>query len=149
FRSEKDTNWEGAFRVPAMIRWPGHIKAGEVCNEIVSALDWSPTLVAAAGMPDVKDRLLKGYTAGAKTVKVHQDGYNLLPFLTGQETRDPRREFFLFQRRWRHRRPPRGELEGRVRRAAGAWHDADLGGAVHGVAAAEAVRPARRSVRAR
>jgi len=96
FRSEKDTNWEGAFRVPAMIRWPGHIKAGEVCNEIVSALDWSPTLVAAAGMPDVTGRLLKGYTAGAKTFKVHQDGYNLLPFLTGQETRDPRHEFFYF-----------------------------------------------------
>jgi arylsulfatase len=96
FRSEKDTNWEGAFRVPAMIRWPGHIQPGTVCNDIVSALDWSPTLLAAAGVPDMKDRLLKGYTAGAKTFKVHQDGYNLLPFLTGQESRDPRREFFYF-----------------------------------------------------
>ncbi len=97
FRSEKDTNWEGAFRVPAMIRWPGHIPPGHVCNDIVSALDWSPTLLAAAGVPDVKDQLLRGYAAGAKTFKVHQDGYNLLPFLTGQEgARDPRREFFYF-----------------------------------------------------
>jgi arylsulfatase len=96
FRSEKNTNWEGAFRVPCMIRWPGHIKAGEVSNDIVSALDWSETLVAAAGMPDVKDRLLKGYAAGAKTFKVHQDGYNLLPYLTGHDKQSPRREFFYF-----------------------------------------------------
>jgi arylsulfatase len=79
-----------------MIRWPGHIQPGQVCNDIVSALDWSPTLLAAAGVPDVTNRLLKGYTAGTKTFKVHQDGYNLLPFLTGQTTRDPRREFFYF-----------------------------------------------------
>src|SRR6185437_10272520 len=65
FRNEKTTDWEGAFRVPAMIRWPGHVQTGQVCNEIVSALDWSPTLVAAAGVPDVKERLLKGYAAGA------------------------------------------------------------------------------------
>jgi arylsulfatase len=96
FRSEKDTNWEGAFRVPAMIRWPGHIKAGEVSNEIISALDWSPTLLAAAGVPDVKERLLKGYQAAAKTFKVHQDGYNQLPYLTGQADRSARREFFYF-----------------------------------------------------
>src|SRR5258708_31206890 len=83
FRSEKATNWEGAFRAPAMIRWPGHIKAGEVSNEIVSALDWSPTLLAAAGDPNVKEELLKGYQAGSKKFKVHQDGYNQLPFLTG------------------------------------------------------------------
>jgi arylsulfatase A-like enzyme len=96
FRNEKTTNWEGAFRVPAMIRWPGHVQPGQICNDIVSALDWSPTLLAAAGVPDIKERLLKGHTAGAKTFKVHQDGYNLLPFLTGQDTRDPRREFFYF-----------------------------------------------------
>ena len=96
FRSEKNTNWEGAFRVPAMIRWPGHIKAGEVSNEIVSALDWSPTLLAAAGIPDMKERLLKGYQAGSKTFKVHQDGYNQLPYLTGQEPRGARREFLYF-----------------------------------------------------
>jgi len=96
FRSEKDTNWEGAFRVPAMIRWPGHIQPGQICNDIVSALDWSPTLLAAAGVADVKERLLTGYTAAGKTFKVHQDGYNLLPFLTGEAPRDPRREFFYF-----------------------------------------------------
>jgi arylsulfatase len=96
FRSEKATNWEGAFRVPAMIRWPGHIPAGQVSNEIVSALDWSPTLLAAAGVPDIKERLIKGHPAGGKTFKVHQDGYNQLPYLTGQEPRSPRREFFYF-----------------------------------------------------
>ena len=63
FRSEKDTNWEGAFRVPAMVRWPGHIKPGKVSNEMISGLDWFPTLLAAAGDPDVKDRLLKGWQA--------------------------------------------------------------------------------------
>jgi arylsulfatase len=96
FRSEKDTNWEGAFRVPAMIRWPGHIKPGQVSNEIVSALDWSPTLLAAAGVPDVKERLLKGYQSGNKTFKAHQDGYNQLPYLTGEVAQSPRREFFYF-----------------------------------------------------
>jgi arylsulfatase A-like enzyme len=96
FRSEKATNWEGAFRVPAMIRWPGHIKPGQVSNEITSALDWSPTLLAAAGIPDIKEQLLKGYQAGAKTFKVHQDGYNQLPYLTGEQPQSPRREFFYF-----------------------------------------------------
>jgi len=96
FRNEKTTNWEGAFRVPAVIRWPGHIKAAGVSNEIFSALDWSPTLLAAAGIPDIKERLLKGYKAGAKTFKVHQDGYNQLPYLTGQVPQSPRREFFYF-----------------------------------------------------
>ena len=96
FRSEKDTNWEGAFRVPAMIRWPGHIQAGQVSNEIVSALDWCPTLLAAAGDTDITAELLKGYQAGAKTFKVHQDGYNQLPYLTGQVPKSPRREFIYF-----------------------------------------------------
>ena len=96
FRSEKTTNWEGAFRVPAMIRWPGHIKPDQVSNEIFSALDWSPTLLAAAGIPDITEKLLKGYRAGDKTFKVHQDGYNQLPYLLGQQSRSPRREFFYF-----------------------------------------------------
>lgn len=96
FRSEKDTNWEGAFRVPAMVRWPGHIKAGEVSNEIVSGLDWFPTLVAAAGDADVKDRLLKGTNLGNKSFKVHLDGYNQLPYLTGQQPKSARSEFFYF-----------------------------------------------------
>jgi arylsulfatase A-like enzyme len=96
FRSEKDTNWEGAFRVPAFIRWPGHIKPDSVSNEIVSGLDWLPTLLAAAGDPDVKGKLLKGYTVGDMTYKVHLDGYNQLPYLTGQETKSARKEFFYF-----------------------------------------------------
>jgi arylsulfatase A-like enzyme len=96
FRSEKATNWEGAFRVPAMIRWPGHIKSGQTSNEIFSALDWSPTLLAAAGIPDIKEKLLKSYRAGDKTFKVHQDGYNQLPYLLGEQSRGPRREFFYF-----------------------------------------------------
>jgi arylsulfatase A-like enzyme len=83
FRSEKNTNWEGAFRVPAMVRWPGHIKPGEVSNEMVSGLDWFPTLLAAAGDTDIKDRLLKGTSLGGKNFKVHLDGYNQLPLLTG------------------------------------------------------------------
>jgi arylsulfatase A-like enzyme len=96
FRSEKDTNWEGAYRVPAMVRWPGHIKPGTVSNDIVSHLDWAPTLLAAAGAPDVKDKLLKGYKTGNKNFKVHLDGYNQLPYLTGQEPKSPRQEFFYF-----------------------------------------------------
>jgi arylsulfatase len=96
FRSEKNTNWEGAFRVPAFIRWPGHIKGDSVSNEIVSGLDWMPTLVAAGGDPDVKQKLLKGYNAGSMTYKVHLDGYNILPYLTGQEPKSPRREFIYF-----------------------------------------------------
>jgi arylsulfatase len=96
FRNEKNSNWEGAFRVPAMVRWPGQIKAGTVTNEIVSHMDWLPTLLAMAGEPDIKGKLLKGHKAGSKTFKVHLDGYNLLPFLTGKEAKSPRKEFFYF-----------------------------------------------------
>jgi arylsulfatase A-like enzyme len=96
FRSEKNTNWEGAFRVPAFIRWPGYIKPNSVSNEIVSGLDWMPTLLATAGDPEVKQKLLKGYNAGGMTYKVHLDGYNILPYLTGQEPKSPRREFIYF-----------------------------------------------------
>jgi arylsulfatase len=96
FRSEKDTCWEGAFRVPCMIRWPGHIKPDSVCNEIVSGLDWLPTLLAVAGEPDIKEKLLKGHDADGQTFKVHLDGYNQLPYLTGQQEKGPRREFIYF-----------------------------------------------------
>jgi arylsulfatase len=96
FRSEKDTNWEGAFRVPAMVRWPGKIKAGSISNEITSHLDWLPTILAAAGDPHIKEKLLGGVTIGRKTFKVHLDGYNLLPHLTGKEAKNPRQEFFYF-----------------------------------------------------
>jgi len=96
FRSEKDTNWEGAFRVPAMVRWPGHIKAGEVSTQMFSGLDWFPTLLAAAGDTTVKDRLLKGADIGGNTFKVHLDGYNQLDYLTGQKPNSERTEFAYF-----------------------------------------------------
>jgi arylsulfatase A-like enzyme len=96
FRSEKATNWEGAFRVPALVRWPGKIKPGQISNEIVSGLDWLPTFVAAAGDPDIKEKLLEGYTTGNKSFKNHLDGYNLLPYLTGREEKSPRKSFFYF-----------------------------------------------------
>ena len=96
FRNEKNSNWEGAYRVPAMVRWPGKIKPGTVSNDIMSHLDWAPTLLAAAGVPDIKERLLKGYNIGKTTYKVHLDGYNFVPYLTGQEKKGPRTEFFYF-----------------------------------------------------
>jgi arylsulfatase len=96
FRSEKNTNWEGAFRVPCMIRWPGHIPAGSVSNDIVSGLDWFPTLMAATGDTAVTTRLLKGTEAGGKRFKIHLDGYNQLPYLTGQEPTSRRHQFFYF-----------------------------------------------------
>jgi arylsulfatase len=96
FRSEKNTGWEGGFRVPFMVRWPDKIQAGTVSNAIMSNLDWSPTLLAAAGAPNVKEKLLEGYEAAGKTFKVHLDGYNFLPYLTGQETTSPRMEYFYF-----------------------------------------------------
>jgi arylsulfatase len=91
FRSEKNTNWEGAYRVPCEVRWPGKIPAGVVSNGIVAHQDWLPTLLAAAGAPDAKERLLTGLRAGDMTYKVHIDGYNLLPHLTGKEKESPRR----------------------------------------------------------
>jgi arylsulfatase len=92
FRNEKNSNWEGAFRVPAMVRWPGRIRPGSVSNDIVSGLDWFPTLLAAAGDTGIKDRLRTGWQTGGRTYKVHLDGYNQLPYLTGQQDK----EFFYF-----------------------------------------------------
>jgi len=96
FRGEKNTNWEGGWRVPAMARWPGRIPAGAVSNEIIHHMDWLPTFVAAAGDPDVKQKLLKGHRAAGKSFKVHLDGYNFLPHLTGQQEKGPRDEIFYF-----------------------------------------------------
>jgi arylsulfatase len=98
FRSEKDTNWEGAFRVPAMIRWPGHVKAGEIVNGIVSGLDWFPTLLAAAGDPGVKDRLLNGWQpqGSTTTFRDHLDGFNQLDYITGKTDKSARNEFYYF-----------------------------------------------------
>jgi arylsulfatase len=96
FRSEKNTNWEGAFRVPLIVRWPGKIKAGSISNEIVQHHDWLPTFLAMAGASDVIDKLTKGYKAIGRTYKNHIDGLNLLPYLTGQEQKSPRDFFFYF-----------------------------------------------------
>ena len=94
FRSQKDTNWEGAWRVPAFIRWPGKIKAGSILNGIVSHQDMLPTLLAAAGDPDVSKKLLDGYKVGNKNFKVHIDGINVLPYITGAVKESPRDYFF-------------------------------------------------------
>jgi arylsulfatase A-like enzyme len=98
FRGEKNTNWEGGWRVPAMVRWPGKIKAGSVSNEIMHHMDWLPTFVAAAGDDKVKEKLLKGHTSKAlgRSYKVHLDGYNFLPYLTGKTAQGPRKEIFYF-----------------------------------------------------
>ncbi len=97
FRGEKNTNWEGGWRVPAMVRWPGKIKAGEVSNEIMHHMDWLPTFLAAAGKPNIKEELKKGgVRAIGRNYKVHLDGYNFLPFLTGQTDKGPRKEVFYF-----------------------------------------------------
>ena len=96
FRSEKNTNWEGAFRVPEMIRWPGHIPAGVVSNEIVQHHDWLPTFLAAAGEPDIVEKLKAGHNVGDKAFKVHIDGFNLLPYLTGDVDRSPRKGLVYF-----------------------------------------------------
>ena len=93
FRSEKNTNWEGAYRVPAMIRWPGHIKPGTVSNEMVSHNDWLPTFAAMGGDDQVNDKLLKGYKVGAMNFRIHLDGFNLVPYLTGKEPKSPRTSF--------------------------------------------------------
>ena len=90
FRSEKNTNWEGGWRVPAFVRWPAKFKAGTVINGIVSHQDWLPTFLAAAGEPKIIEKLLKGHKAGNKTFKVHIDGYNMLPYFMGKEKESPR-----------------------------------------------------------
>lgn len=95
FRGEKNTGWEGGFRVPAMIRWPGHIKPGTIVDGMFASYDWFPTLVAAAGDANIKDELLKGYKTTSMTYKVHLDGYNQLDFLQGKGD-NQRKEFFYW-----------------------------------------------------
>ena len=96
FRNEKNSNWEGAYRVPYLMRWPGVIEPGSVCNEVMTHLDWLPTLLAAAGDPDIKEKLKTGHQAGDKTFRVHLDGYNFVPYFKGEEKKGPRVEFFYF-----------------------------------------------------
>ena len=94
FRNEKNSNWEGAYRVPAMVRWPGQIPAASVLDGIVSHNDWFVTLLAAAGVPDIADQLHAGTDIGGTTYKVHLDGHNQLPYLTGETDESPRKHFF-------------------------------------------------------
>jgi arylsulfatase A-like enzyme len=96
FRGEKATTWEGGIRVPLLVRWPARIKGRQVSNEIISHQDWLQTLLAAVGEPDVKQKLLKGYKVGDMTYKVHLDGYNFLPYLSGEAKKGPRKEIFAF-----------------------------------------------------
>ncbi len=96
FRSQKDTNWEGGWRVPCFMRWPGKIKPGTCLNGIISHIDMFPTLLAAAGDTDVTERLLKGTKVGGTKFKVHLDGYNMLPYLTGEAKESPRKAIFYF-----------------------------------------------------
>jgi arylsulfatase A-like enzyme len=93
FRSEKNTNWEGAFRIPLVVRWPGKIEAGAVSNGIVQHHDWLPTFLAMAGDPDVSEKLKTGYEAAGRSYKNHIDGYNLVPYLTGEVKESPRQLF--------------------------------------------------------
>ena len=96
FHGEKGTTWEGGFRVPMIVRWPGVLKAGSKHNEIFSQEDWMPTLLAAAGVPDVVAQLAKGYKANGREFRVHADGYNFLPFFKGEARKSPREEIFYF-----------------------------------------------------
>ena len=97
FRGEKNTNWEGGWRVPSMVRWPGKIEAGRWSNEIMHHMDWLPTFLAAAGNDEIKDQLKTGgVKAIDRSYKVHLDGYNFLPYLTGEEEKGPRNEIFYF-----------------------------------------------------
>ena len=94
FRSEKNSNWEGAYRVPTFVRWPGHFPEGTILNGIVSHEDWLPTFAAAAGAPDIKEKLLKGVELNGRTYKNYIDGYNMLDYLAGKVEESPRHEFF-------------------------------------------------------
>jgi arylsulfatase len=97
FKSEKGTTWEGGFRIPMMVRWPGVVKPGTVYNDIISLIDWFPTLCAAAGIPDIKQQMASGFDAGnGKTFKVHLDGYNFMPYFEGKAKAGPRDAIYYF-----------------------------------------------------
>jgi arylsulfatase len=96
FHGEKGTTWEGGFRVPLLVRWPGVIKPGTVINDIISQEDWMPTLLAAAGEPNIVEKLKAGYQANGRTFKIHPDGYNFLPFFKGETKKGPREQILYF-----------------------------------------------------
>ena len=150
FRSEKNTNWEGAFRVPAMIRWPGHIEPGIGRQRHLLR----PRLVPDAARRRRRHRTSRSGCSPARRstaseYKNHLDGYNQLPYLTGESDESARKEFFYFNDDGQIVGDALRELEARLRRAARDGHHADLGRALHAAAGAEDVRPARRSLRAR
>ena len=149
FRSEKNTNWEGAFRIPLLVRWPGKVKAGSVCNDIVQHHDWLPTFLAMAGAPDVVDKLKKGYKAIGRTYKNHIDGFNFLPYLTGKEKKGPRKFFFYFSDDgdMLGMRYDNWKLVFMEQRTKGTM--AGLGRSVHAAAHAQALQPAHRPLRVR
>ena len=156
FRSEKNTNWEGAFRVPCLVRWPGVIKPGTVTNEIMSHNDWIPTLCAVAGEPDIVDKLKAGYTANGINYKVHLDGYDQSAISAqrqrhrGEQQRHEKRprQVLLFRRRRAVGGFPQGRLQIRLRRTAISRNDAGVGGAVHQTAAGKDIQPVAGPVRA-
>jgi arylsulfatase len=98
FWSEKNTNWEGGWRVPAMVRWPGVVEPGTISNAVTHHMDWMPTFLAAAGRPDIKEELLDGVASDTlgREYRVHLDGYNMLPAWSGETEADPRQEIFYF-----------------------------------------------------
>jgi arylsulfatase len=146
FRGEKNTNWEGGFRVPCVVRWPGVIRPGTVINDVMSHEDWMPTLLAAAGDPNVKDKLKKGHQANGKSFKVHLDGYNQLDVLTSKGP-GARREFYYFSDDGDPDWPALRQVEDRVHGTARARHERVAKQAV-AAAPAEILRLACRSVRA-
>ena len=149
FRGEKNTNWEGGYRVPAVVRWPGHIPAHTVLNGIMSHNDCFPTLLAAAGVDDIAEQLKAGTELNGTTYKVHLDGHNQLPYLTGETDESPRNFFFYVN--------DDGDLAVRydnwkmvfLDQAAGARDAAGVGRTVHQAAGAQDLQPAYRSLRAR
>ena len=156
FRSEKNTNWEGAFRVPCLVRWPGVIKPGTVTNELMSHNDWIPTLCAIAGEPDIVNKLKAGYTANGINYKVHLDGYDQSAFLrnvsgtagNNNGTKSARDKFFYSDDDGLLVAMRQGRLQVRLRRAAPAGHDGRLGRALHQAAPAEDLQPVAGPVRA-
>jgi arylsulfatase len=96
FRNEKNSNWDGGYRVPTMIKWPGVIKPGSVYNDVFSHEDMLPTVMAAVGEADIKEKLLEGHNANGRNYKVHLDGYNLMPYFKGEVDKGPRKEFFYW-----------------------------------------------------
>jgi arylsulfatase len=154
FRSEKNTNWEGALRAPCLVRWPGFIKPGAVTNEIMSHNDWIPTFCAIAGEPDIVNKLKSGYTANGINYKVHLDGYDQSQFLrnvsgsAANRHQERPRQLLLFRRRRSARRPAQGRLQVRLLRAAHAGHDGPLGRVLHHAQAPEDIQPDAGPVRA-